>query len=104
MGWILILLASLFEILGSVGLTLFSKRGSISRLILYIGGFLFSFVFLYFSFNYLELSIAYPVWVGLGTSGAVLANMFLFNESKNGQRLVGLALIVVGVVGLKIVA
>ncbi|MWP62754.1 MULTISPECIES: DMT family transporter [unclassified Gilliamella] len=100
MGWLLILIASVFEVIGAIGLKLYAEQKSLLRLVLYWGGFFVSFILFYFSLHYLELSIVYPVWVGLGTSGAVLANMLLFNEPKNTPRLFGLAIIIIGVVGL----
>ncbi|MCX8600806.1 MULTISPECIES: DMT family transporter [unclassified Gilliamella] len=100
MGWLLIFTASIFEVVGAVGLKLYSQQKSLLRIVLYWGGFFVSFALFYFSLRYLDLSIVYPVWVGLGTSGAVLANMFLFNEPKNIQRLIGLTIIIIGVVGL----
>ncbi|OCG21727.1 MULTISPECIES: DMT family transporter [unclassified Gilliamella] len=100
MGWLLILIASVFEVLGAIGLKLYAQQKSLFRLALYWGGFFVSFVLFYFSLHYLDLSIVYPVWVGLGTSGAVLANMLLFNEPKNLPRLLGLTIIIIGVIGL----
>ncbi|MCO6548929.1 MAG: multidrug efflux SMR transporter, partial [Gilliamella sp.] len=100
MGWLLVLIASVFEVLGAIGLKLYAQQKSLFRLVLYWGGFFVSFILFYFSLHYLELSIVYPVWVGLGTSGAVLANMLLFSEPKNFPRLFGLAIIIIGVVGL----
>ncbi|MCX8650005.1 multidrug efflux SMR transporter [Gilliamella sp. B2776] len=102
MGWLFILTAAIFEVIGAIGLKLYSQRKSLFRLMLYWGGFFVSFTLFYFSLHYLDLSIVYPVWVGLGTSGAVLANMFIFNEPKNLQRLSGLAFIIVGIVGLHV--
>lgn len=100
MGWLLILTASFFEVIGAIGLKLYSQQKKAIRLMLYWGGFFVSFVLFYFSLHYLELSIVYPVWVGLGTSGAVFANMIFFNEPKNSARLLGLIIIIIGVVGL----
>ncbi|MCO6551557.1 MAG: multidrug efflux SMR transporter [Gilliamella sp.] len=100
MGWLLILIASVFEVIGAIGLKLYAQQKNLFRLTLYWGGFFISFVLFYFSLHYLELSVVYPVWVGLGTSGAVLANMLLFNEPKNFPRIFGLTIIIVGVVGL----
>jgi multidrug transporter EmrE-like cation transporter len=100
MGWLLILTASIFEVTGAVGLKLYAQKKNFYKLVLYWGGFFVSFILFYLSLHYLELSIVYPVWVGLGTSGAVLANMLLFNEPKNPSRLFGLGIIIVGVVGL----
>ncbi|WP_294613826.1 multidrug efflux SMR transporter [uncultured Gilliamella sp.] len=102
MGWLLIFTASIFEVIGAVGLKLYAQQKNLFRLVLYWGGFFVSFVLFYISLHYLELSIVYPVWVGLGTSGAVLANMLLFKEPKNTARLLGLAIIIIGVVGLHV--
>ncbi|MBS5914289.1 MAG: SMR family transporter, partial [Paenibacillus macerans] len=50
------------------------------------------------------VSIAYAVWIGIGTSAAVLVNMIFFGESKSIGRMISLLIIVVGVVGLKAVS
>ena len=46
---------------------------------------------------------AYAVWVGLGAAGIVLWGIVFFGESASPARLFCLALIVAGVVGLKLV-
>ena len=61
MGWVLIILAALSEIIGVVGLRFYSQYKTLRNLMLYIGGFGVSFALLYTSFNYLQLSIAYVV-------------------------------------------
>ncbi|MFE8698339.1 DMT family transporter [Cytobacillus sp. FJAT-53684] len=101
MGWVFVLLAALSEIIGVLGLKLYSQKKSIKHGVIYLGGFSASFAFLYASFHYLQISIAYSVWIGIGTAGAVLLNMVLFGESKNMLRLASVALIVIGVTGLK---
>ncbi|MFF2449506.1 DMT family transporter [Neobacillus sp. NPDC058068] len=101
MGWLFVFLAAASEITGAAGLKLYSQRKTIRNGILYIGGFGLSFAFLYTSFHYLQVSIAYAVWVGIGTAGAVLINMFLFGESKNIGRVISVSLIIIGVMGLK---
>ncbi len=94
-------MAAASEITGAAGLKLYSQRKTIRNGILYIGGFGLSFAFLYASFHYLQVSIAYAVWVGIGTAGAVLINMFLFGESKNFWRIISVILIIIGVMGLE---
>lgn len=101
MGWLFIFFAATSEIAGALGLKLYSQKHTIRNGILYLGGFGASFAFLYASFNYLQVSIAYAVWVGIGTAGAVLLNMILFGESKSIGRIVSVVLIIIGVVGLK---
>ncbi|MGE7920541.1 DMT family transporter [Viridibacillus sp. NPDC093762] len=104
MGWIFVFLAAMSEIVGVIGLKLYSQNKTIRNLILYVGGFGLSFALLYTSFNYLQLSIAYAVWIGIGTVGAVLINMILFGESKSVARVISIIAIVIGVAGLKAVS
>ncbi|MBP1950858.1 DMT family transporter [Virgibacillus litoralis] len=101
MGLILVLLASAFEISGVIGLKLFSQKSTIRNGILYIGGFSASLGVLLLSFSFLQVSVAYAMWVGIGTAGAVLVNMIFFGESRSLSRIVSLAAIIIGVVGLK---
>lgn len=104
MGWIFVIIAAILELVGVVGLKRYSVKKSIGNLLLFGGGFGGAFVFLYASFNYLQVSIAYAVWIGIGTAAAVLVNMIFFNESRNLGRIISLAVIIIGVVGLKAVS
>ena len=49
----------------------------------------------------LPIGTAYAVWTGIGAVGAAILGMMLFHESANVVRLGCIALIVVGIVGLK---
>lgn len=101
MGWLFVFLAAASEVTGAAGLKLYSQQKNLRNGALYIGGFGLSLAFLYVSFQYLQISIAYAVWVGIGTAGAVFINMFLFGESKSLGRIISVMLIIIGVVGLK---
>ncbi|ARK25449.1 QacE family quaternary ammonium compound efflux SMR transporter [Sporosarcina sp. P37] len=101
MGWILVFLAALSEFIGVIGLKKFSDNKTLTSGVLYYGGFAAAFCFLYNSFKFLQVSTAYAVWIGVGTAGAVIINMLFFGESKSVGRIFSLALIVIGVVGLK---
>ncbi|MBK3493925.1 multidrug efflux SMR transporter [Viridibacillus sp. YIM B01967] len=104
MGWIFVFFAAMSEIVGVIGLKLYSQNKTIRNMLLYVGGFGLSFALLYTSFNYLQLSIAYAVWIGIGTVGAVLINMILFGESKSVARVISIIAIVIGVAGLKAIS
>lgn len=104
MGWVYVLAAAAWEIFGVIGLKLFSQKKSFARLALFAGGFALSYLFLYLSLSYLDMSIAYATWMGLGTAGAVIVNMIFFGESKKTSRVIGVGLIIIGVVGLKMVS
>ncbi len=103
-GWTLVIFAAAFEFLGVIGLKKYSEEKTVKNGFIYLLGFFSSFAFLYFSFKYLQVSVAYAVWIGIGTAGAVLINMLFFGESKSAGRIVSVILIVIGVVGLKAVS
>ncbi len=49
----------------------------------------------------LDLSVAYAVWVGIGTVGASLLGIFLFKEAVNPSKLIFLGLLIASIIGLK---
>ncbi len=101
MMWLLVLAAAAAEIAGVIGLKKFSQHKTWPRLAGFCGGFSLSFILLYVAFLYLPVSAAYAVWIGTGTAGAVLVNIWFFGENKTPGRLAGLALIIIGVAGVK---
>ncbi|WCN36308.1 DMT family transporter [Aneurinibacillus uraniidurans] len=101
MGWLFVCLAAVSEMVGVIGLKLYSQNKTVRNGAIYIGGLGAAFACLYASFNYLQVSVAYSVWIGMGTAGAVLVNMIFFGESKNIARIVSLVAIIIGVTGLK---
>lgn len=104
MGWIFVFIAAILELVGVIGLNNFSKKKSFINLLMFFGGFGGAFVFLYASFNHLQVSIAYAVWIGIGTAAAVIVNMIFYGESKSVGRIISLIVIIIGVVGLKAVS
>ena len=50
----------------------------------------------------LPVGTAYAVWVGVGAIGTALFGIVLFDESVNLARMVSLALILSGIIGLKL--
>ncbi|GGJ82305.1 QacE family quaternary ammonium compound efflux SMR transporter [Lentibacillus kapialis] len=101
MEWLFILLASIFEMIGVIGLKLASQQKSLHNSVMYVGGFCASVALLYQAFAYLPVSVAYAVWVGIGTAGAVSMNMIFFGESRNLSRMISLLAIIIGVIGLR---
>jgi quaternary ammonium compound-resistance protein SugE len=50
----------------------------------------------------LPVGTAYSVWVGVGAVGTVILGIVLLGEPANTSRLISLALILAGIIGLKI--
>jgi len=65
-------------------------------------GMIASFYFLSLALKTLPIGTAYAVWTGIGTVGAALLGMFLFNEPREIARILCILLIIVGIAGLKI--
>ncbi|NUT45537.1 MAG: multidrug efflux SMR transporter [Thermoactinospora sp.] len=61
-----------------------------------------SFVMLSMALKDLPVGTAYAVWVGLGSVGVAVAGIVLLGEASSPVRLACLALIVVGVIGMKV--
>ena len=52
--------------------------------------------------KFIELSIAYAIWAGAGTALVALIGMVYFREPVTAMKLVSLAFVIVGVVGLQL--
>jgi quaternary ammonium compound-resistance protein SugE len=102
-AWVLLFLAGLLEVAWAVGLKYtdgFTRPWpTAATLVAMIG----SVVLLALAVRTLPLGTAYAVWTGIGTAGAVLLGVVLFNEPATLARLFFVGLIVSGIVGLKLV-
>ncbi|MFM9895888.1 quaternary ammonium compound efflux SMR transporter SugE [Achromobacter xylosoxidans] len=102
MTWIILVLAGLFEIVWAVGLKYTHGFTRLMPSLVTVGGMLISFWLLALAMKTLPLGTAYAVWVGIGTVGSFVAGIILFDESISWLRIASVALIVVGLIGLKL--
>lgn len=102
MTWIILVLAGLFEIVWAVGLKYTNGFTRLWPSVVTAGGMIISFWLLALAMKTLPLGTAYAVWVGIGTIGAFVAGIVLFGESASWLRIASVALIVLGLVGLKL--
>jgi quaternary ammonium compound-resistance protein SugE len=63
-----------------------------------------SFIFLAAAVRYLPVGTAYAIWTGSGAVGVAIIGIVWLHEPANALRLISLALVVVGIVGLKLSA
>ena len=69
--------------------------------ILTVIGMIFSFLFLSQATKTLPLGTSYAIWTGIGALGAVIVGVLLFKESVSPLRLMFVALLLIGIIGLK---
>ncbi|GAA4341612.1 quaternary ammonium compound efflux SMR transporter SugE [Pigmentiphaga soli] len=102
MAWAILIVAGLLEVAWAVGLKytegfsrLWPSVGTVLAMVL-------SVVLLGVAMKSLPMGTAYAVWVGVGAVGTVVLGIALFGEPATAGRLASLALIVLGIVGLKL--
>ena len=101
MSWIYLLLAGLTEVAWAVGLKQTEGWSRFWPSVTTGALMIVSFVFLSLALKTLPLGTAYAVWTGIGAAGTALIGIFFFGEPRDLLRLLCIALIVGGVVGLK---
>ncbi|MBG0841017.1 quaternary ammonium compound efflux SMR transporter SugE [Ectopseudomonas toyotomiensis] len=96
MSWIILLLAGLFEVGWAIGLKYTEGFTRPLPTLLTVCAMLVSL-----AMKELPLGTAYAIWTGVGAVGTVIAGIILFGESMALLRLASVALIVCGLIGLK---
>jgi len=102
MAWIILFIAGLFEIGWAVGLKYTEGFTRPIPTLLTAISLLASMGLLGWAIKSLPLGTAYAVWTGVGAVGTAIVGMVVFKEPATAARLVCLALIVSGILGLKL--
>jgi quaternary ammonium compound-resistance protein SugE len=102
MAWVILVVAGLFEIGWAIGLKYtegFTRPwpviGTVLTMIISLG-------LLGIAMKSLPVGTAYSVWVGVGAVGTVILGIVLLGEPANAARLISVALILAGIIGLKL--
>ena len=101
MYWIYLLIARFFEISWAIGLKYTEGFTKLYPSIFTVVTMILSFYFLSLSLKNLPIGTAYAIWTGIGTIGTVILGIILFKEPINALRFICLALIIIGIIGLK---
>jgi len=104
MAWVYLAFAGLLEIVWAIGLKYTEGFSRLLPSAITIVGMIGSVVLLGLALRDLPVGTGYAVWTGIGTVGAAILGMILFNEPATAMRLGCIALIVAGIVGLKLAA
>lgn len=101
MDWIILVLAGLFETGWAIGL---KYTDGFTRLwpTVWTGiAMVISLWLLGIALKTLPVGTAYSVWVGVGAVGTVILGIALLEEPASAARLISVALIILGIIGLK---
>ncbi|MHA6252558.1 DMT family transporter [Oceanobacillus sp. CAU 1775] len=97
-GFVYLFGAIVFEIIGTTMLKLSDGFTVLLPSIAVAVFFGLSFYLFVFALKTIPLSLGYSIWSGLGTAGAALIGVLLFNEVLSGVNLIGLLIIIIGVI------
>lgn len=102
MSWLILLLAGLFEMAWAIGLKYTDGFTRPLPTLLTVSAIIISLALLSLAMKGLPLGTAYAVWTGIGAIGTLIAGVILFGEPITLLRMASAALIICGLIGLKI--
>ena len=101
MAWIFLVAAGLMELLWFFFFFLSHGFTQLGYSVLTVAGMVVSFLFLAQAMKTLPLGTAYAMWTGIGAVGAVIVGIVFFREAVTLPRMVFVALLLIGLLGLK---
>jgi quaternary ammonium compound-resistance protein SugE len=101
-AWAYVIIAGLFEVVWAIGLKYSEGFSRPAPSTITIVAMLVSMWLLAQAIRVLPAGTGYAVWVGIGAVGTAMLGIILLGESRQPLRLLSIALIVVGIVGLKL--
>ncbi|EHD2264251.1 multidrug efflux SMR transporter [Vibrio cholerae] len=102
MAWLILFLAGICEIAWAIGLKYSEGFSKPLASVATLSALVISFVLLGIALRTLPLGVAYVIWVGIGAVGTAVMGILLFGEAVSLCKLMSLALIVIGIAGLKL--
>lgn len=99
--WILLGLAILAEITGTLSMKWASLDGGHTGFILMLAMISLSYIFLCFAVKKIALGVAYALWEGIGILLITIFSVLLFDEALSVTKVTGLAILVAGIVLIK---
>lgn len=102
MSWVILVLAGLFEVGWAIGLKYTAGFTRLWPSVWTALAMILSLWLLGIAMKTLPVGTAYSVWVGVGAVGTVILGIMLLDEPANAARLISVALIIIGIIGLKL--
>nr|WP_028608335.1 multidrug efflux SMR transporter [Paenibacillus harenae] len=104
MPWIYLLLAGFLEVGWTFGLKYSEGFTRLVPSLVTIVLLAASFILFARAMRTIEIGVAYAMFTGIGTAGTVIAGIFVLNEPADFWRLFFIAVLIGGIIGLKLVS
>ena len=102
MAWIILVLAGLFEVGWAIGMKYTEGFTRLWPTLWTALAMIISLWLMGIAMKSLPVGTAYSVWVGVGAVGTVILGIVLLGEPANAGRLISVALIIIGIIGLEL--
>ena len=102
MDWLLLIVAGLFEVAWATAMKASEGFTRVWPTVGMVAAMTVSIVLLGLALKTIPVSAGYAVWTGIGAAGTAILGMWLFGESREPLRVASIALIVAGIVGVKL--
>ena len=102
MAWGILVVAGILEMGWAVGLKYTEGFTRLWPTVLTVLSMILSIGLLGLAVRTLPIGTAYAVWTGIGTLGTAILGVVLFREPATVARMVSIALIVAGIIGVKL--
>ena len=102
MSWIILVIAGLLEVVWAIGLKYTHGFTRLVPSLITVAAMIVSIALLSWAMRTLPVGTAYAVWTGIGAVGAAITGILLLGESASLARIASRALIVAGIIGLKL--
>lgn len=103
-AWIYLIAAGLIEVAWTFGLKYSEGFTVLLPSVITVALILLSFVLLARVMQLIEIGTAYAVFTGIGTVGTVVVGILVLDEPADPLRLLFIAILIAGIVGLKLVS
>ncbi|MFC6323666.1 DMT family transporter [Companilactobacillus baiquanensis] len=101
MNWIYLITAGLFEIVWATTMKLSHGFSKLNFTVLTIIGMIASFILLAQATKSLPLSIAYPIWTGVGAVGSIIVGVVFFGDKISILTWLFIILLLISIIGIK---
>lgn len=101
MMWVYLMVAGLLEVVWATTMKLSNGFSRASYSIITVLGMILSFYLLSRALKDLPMSLAYPIWTGIGALGTVIVGVAFFGDRLSPLSYLFLVLLLIGIIGLK---
>jgi quaternary ammonium compound-resistance protein SugE len=102
MAWIYLIIAGILEVVWAFAMKQSDGFAKLVPSVITIVAMISSFALLAIAMKSLPLSTAYTVWTGIGALGAFMVGIFVLGEPAHALRTVAAAMILGGIVLMKL--